>query len=655
MGDLLGDDPPRLPMIVMRRAHTDRLGRFTPAHPVTVHKHAPEAPHVAFRPDTTQTQHRTGLAALEALAERVIARAGRDRLSDPGRALPLLPRVLGARLFADLQEIGHARLIGQTIRDSRDLADLASVYRDPRLETFRAVFVDASGLVVGESAYSNRLPGVVSFSNVEFEVVQDCDRFRATGYWLLHNHPSGLAAPSVPDRLLTRRIAGDDRRFRGHVIIDHTSYTVLNASGQGAPVQDERLARVDFHAAPSVPHPLLSRSIQNADDAVWIAAELRRLTPEHPVLVLTKGSRAEVDLVMSFPFTLIPTAEQSTARLKAWMRQLMRASGAGSGAFLVLPHDDTGEWGLSHPDLKRLVEERVMTDIIGPGHHTMQQIGIFPRGDGPGLADARRAARRVTSEPLAKAKSVSDAHVQDLFGEPSGTLPSSTRVKGHVRSDGTYVREHMRHVQRARPSWAAPAHPAPKAPEAGSGQLSLEPPTPSAEQELKQELSSDEVLDWLDRYVPEEQQPEVWARYIDQGGTRKHHLLMALRDVRNHGIQARRERAKADFRARHGDTPVGLEVRNPQTDQHAVILPDASHPGRFRASRFDARGFYTHDTRDTAEQVLDELIEDGFTEHAPGALDRLASTPEWAEGMEATWGIQRANARPVDVKPSPPA
>ena len=106
-------------------------------------------PALETRPGTRPEQRAAGNAALEALRRRL------GRLRDRGGPAATL---LGARLHRDFVAQGGAQLVGQRVGSPGDLAALAQVYRDPRFETFRCFYVRDSE-VIGESAYSSRLPG----------------------------------------------------------------------------------------------------------------------------------------------------------------------------------------------------------------------------------------------------------------------------------------------------------------------------------------------------------------------------------------------------------------------------------------------------------------------------------------------------------------
>tara|TARA_R110002051_G_scaffold321867_1_gene410787 strand:- start:1137 stop:1562 length:426 start_codon:yes stop_codon:yes gene_type:complete len=96
-----------------------------------------------------------------------------------------------------------------------------------------------------------------------------------------------------------------------------------------------------------------------------------------------------------------------------------------------------------------------------------------------------------------------------------------------------------------------------------------------------------------------------------------------------------RKAAKAACKARHIANPVGVQLKSPLSERYTVILPDASEPGYFRLQYFDASGFSGHSTFNTSEQALHEATVEGFTEDAPGALERLSTTETWRLGVEA--------------------
>lgn len=87
----------------------------------------------------------------------------------------------------------------------------------------------------------------------------------------------------------------------------------------------------------------------------------------------------------------------------------------------------------------------------------------------------------------------------------------------------------------------------------------------------------------------------------------------------------------------------GLELTN-ASGQAAVFLPDASEPGRYRASFFDQRGFFGHVTKDTYPELLKEVFGDGYKSEAPGTFERFSALPGFHQGNAVASLVQAVNA-----------
>lgn len=87
----------------------------------------------------------------------------------------------------------------------------------------------------------------------------------------------------------------------------------------------------------------------------------------------------------------------------------------------------------------------------------------------------------------------------------------------------------------------------------------------------------------------------------------------------------------------------GTELSTADGKRHCILVPDASEPGRYRYSMFDARGFFSHSTHNTAAEAVADAARAGFTVAAPGVLDRLAVTQEWEHGSAVAAVMQEHN------------
>lgn len=149
---------------------------------------------------------------------------------------------LRATLFASATEIARATrgdaeltayltLVRQTMRwtlrqhlDDRPLiADHAALTDYLRfaqgaeaVEIFRILYLDTGNRLIREEIVSR---GTVDEARVYVrEIIRRALELGATRLILVHNHPSGLAAPSIGDKAVTRRIAEAGRGFDIHVL-----------------------------------------------------------------------------------------------------------------------------------------------------------------------------------------------------------------------------------------------------------------------------------------------------------------------------------------------------------------------------------------------------------------------------------------------------
>lgn len=361
---------------------------------------------IETRPGTEQAQIDAGEAALRDFSRHLFGvRADREQA----------PSILGARLYKGFTESGGAKLIGQRCATPADLAAIAQVYRDPRFETFRAVFV-RDGEVVGESAYSSRMPGAVYLPDgVHNEIGRDGEAFGADGFYIVHNHPSGSAQPSQADIRVTVTAAELVAGFLGHVVIDHKEYASIEADGAYQVIQEPALTGTDFHSSPTLEHALLGSRVSSPKDVALVAKALQANGElENPVLVLTKGQNSEVELLTSFPKSLLPApkSHKAAVKAKAWLRRVGRRTGAGALAFLVVSEKHMQD----RFTLESLIRSGVVTDVVDSTGFSLRQSGIHP-ASGDGLWETSRRAQRVLfAKPAAPVRQTDTPQFREWFG-----------------------------------------------------------------------------------------------------------------------------------------------------------------------------------------------------------------------------------------------
>lgn len=77
----------------------------------------------------------------------------------------------------------------------------------------------------------------------------------------------------------------------------------------------------------------------------------------------------------------------------------------------------------------------------------------------------------------------------------------------------------------------------------------------------------------------------------------------------------------------------GLTLLNRKRSNWAVLLRDASAPGKYRYQLFDETGFKEHYTFETLELAFMDAVANGYWERDMGALDRLFKSEVWVHGV----------------------
>lgn len=120
--------------------------------------------------------------------------------------------ILGKSFNEQLINTEHINIIGTKVNSLLDIAKIAQVWRDPRWETFRTIFVK-DGNVVNYVGSTCRLP----FSVRAFIAASDLSGIRkyldsvikhtgADSIYFVHNHPSGVPTPSNADINVTKNL-----------------------------------------------------------------------------------------------------------------------------------------------------------------------------------------------------------------------------------------------------------------------------------------------------------------------------------------------------------------------------------------------------------------------------------------------------------------
>lgn len=278
---------------------------------------------------------------------------------------------------------GATSLVGRTIENAGDLAELAQVYRNPKYETFRLFFVNDEGVVLNATAVSSRLPGRTGIfpDNLSDDGVFDWMRDQipdgATGFYMLHNHPSGIPTPSQDDIWATIELSKEARqrfglRLRAHVVIDHNKYAEIFASGLNS-VWDADLEGKDFNAKISEAKQnggMLGTTLGSPEDVAYAGKLLHR----GGLVTLIGHSNVGIQAIADI------TPEELAHPTRGWaaVRRFARQSGSMS----VFAVGEDAQMGPASDNIRSMIREGFLVDAVtleDDGYYSARAGGVEPR------------------------------------------------------------------------------------------------------------------------------------------------------------------------------------------------------------------------------------------------------------------------------------
>ena len=189
---------------------------------------------------------------------------------------------------------GRLQYEGFPVRDAHSLALLLQTFRNVQFETFRMVYTKGD-TIAAITGVESRLPHLSftmpekSISKGFYNIQRRMERLGADGFYMVHNHPTGDVLPSADDTNETMRFAQNLPGFRGHIILDHTKYSVLDENGViGIYDIPEDYQNPLYYETETF---LIGTKVRNADEVAAFFDHLNP-APERSLLVLTtaKGS-----------------------------------------------------------------------------------------------------------------------------------------------------------------------------------------------------------------------------------------------------------------------------------------------------------------------------------------------------------------------------
>ena len=205
------------------------------------------------------------------------------------------------------------------INSREDLVKVCQMFRNPKYETFRIIYMRDNNIVNYETITS-RLPNSCDIFKVKAKTpfiknlkgYQDISRrmyrLGANGYYLQHNHPSGNAKASINDMLITRDLDENIKGFKGHIIVDHGTYSWIEKD-----IEKHTLKAINNINIESIPNldsqelikddPLMHKKINSRNDLARIMYDIKH-SNHYSCLVLTSAIN-NIRLFQEVPNTFI--------------------------------------------------------------------------------------------------------------------------------------------------------------------------------------------------------------------------------------------------------------------------------------------------------------------------------------------------------------
>ena len=307
------------------------------------------------------------------LATEVVADIGKIRLSVDGDTDDVRRNTSGIRTIAkgiseQFINEGYIDFRGRKVNGPEDVAAMMQVCRDPRFETFRIILVKGNE-VVSVRNMSSRLPGISAGTESpdaqeSYRLMKDrMRRSQADGYYLVHNHPSGKVEASSMDKMSTAMYINNVRGFKGHIILDHNKYGLIEnipeydkKSGYTLPKASEveigGQLTIDFMNIPEVEHRMLGKSLGNKADS--IASTIKQLqTSKTASIVLYADSQLKVREIQEIDNTVI----ENQKHLKSYIFN----EGVRCGARMIFVGSHKFE---TYSTLREMVRDGILTDAF---------------------------------------------------------------------------------------------------------------------------------------------------------------------------------------------------------------------------------------------------------------------------------------------------
>ena len=205
------------------------------------------------------------------------------------------------------------------IESRDDLLKTCQVFRNPKFETFRIMYMRDNKIINYESITSKipnscnvfrtktKNPYLKNIRGYE-DINRRMYRLGANGYYLQHNHPSRNANASINDMILTEKLSKNIKGFKGHIIIDHGTYAWIEKDTRTGKLKADNNILIDYLPILNSQElikdsPLLQKTINSRNELARLMYDVKH-SNNYSCLVLTSTTNS-IRLFQEVPNTFI--------------------------------------------------------------------------------------------------------------------------------------------------------------------------------------------------------------------------------------------------------------------------------------------------------------------------------------------------------------
>ena len=255
---------------------------------------------------------------------------------------------------------GFINLTHRLIKGRSDLAEISQIFRDPRYETFRIVYMNKDK-IKGFESISSKTPNVVElFPEIKGSITKRAEigfykmkdrmkRLNADSYYLVHNHPSGDSNPSSFDLMTTKKFAERVQGFKGHVVISENNYSWIDIDEDGEaqvdkciPITNEKKNIMSEKIKANV--NIEDIKITSREDITYLMHNIIN-SKDYSTAILT-NSKGYIRVILDVPNTFI---NMSVEQVNGYFKNIARENGV-TRVFFATQDEETYKKSLKHSD-----------------------------------------------------------------------------------------------------------------------------------------------------------------------------------------------------------------------------------------------------------------------------------------------------------------